>query len=372
MWKTLFCRFWVYVLYVHLIIIVGMILFQVREMPNVLVLPRSADYSEDVWLEIREKAISILQSYFLDGAVPSNAVSDDEDEESEITFENKRFDKQDRERVIQSPIGEQPTIDNSMVPESSHRKSPVQVDSPSQHQVSAMSPNSASRSETKRSRSSKKAKKRHARQKSQHKSDDVLEKESISQQEDDTAMSGTEQAHSSGSRCASPEDSRNRKTSIELVQDSPSDIFQKSGKNTNKKSEDLLKDGCIIALHARDSSMLHVSRQRVKGGGWFLDTMRNVTRRDPAAQFLVVFGSKVNFTFLFLDIVWNIEGFDPEQPAKSFSCSWLTRLSLIFRDTIGLRSLAAGGKLLQVLFNLSGSSAFSNFLITLGSGEVGK
>ncbi|CAO2835567.1 unnamed protein product [Amaranthus hypochondriacus] len=281
----------------------------VREMPNVLVLPRSADYSEDVWLEIREKAISILQSYFLDGAVPSNAVSDDEDEESEITFENKRFDKQDRERVIQSPIGEQPTIDNSMVPESSHRKSPVQVDSPSQHQVSAMSPNSASRSETKRSRSSKKAKKRHARQKSQHKSDDVLEKESISQQEDDTAMSGTEQAHSSGSRCASPEDSRNRKTSIELVQDSPSDIFQKSGKNTNKKSEDLLKDGCIIALHARDSSMLHVSRQRVKGGGWFLDTMRNVTRRDPAAQFLVVFGSK---------------------------------------DTIGLRSLAAGGKLLQI------------------------
>lgn len=281
----------------------------VREMPNVLVLPRSADYSEEVWMEIREKAISILQTYFLDGAVPSSAVSDDEEEESEITFENEQSDKQDRERVSQSPVLEHLTIDNSTTPESSHRKPSMQLDSPSQHQVSHLSPNNSVRSETKRSRSSKKAKKRHARQKSQQKSEDILEKESTSQHEDDTAMSGAEQVQSSGSRCASPEDSRSRKTSIELVQESASDMFQKSGKSISRKSGELLKDGCVIALHARERSVLHVSRQRVKGGGWFLDSMHSVTKRDPAAQFLVVFGSK---------------------------------------DTIGLRSLAAGGKLLQI------------------------
>ncbi|XP_021767138.1 C-terminal binding protein AN [Chenopodium quinoa] len=282
----------------------------VREMPNVLVLPRSADYSEEVWLEIREKAISILQTYFLDGVVPSNAVSDDEDEESEITFENEKSDKQDRERLPQSPVLERLTIDNLATPESSHRKSSsAQLDSPSQHQVSGLSPNNSAQSETKRSRSSKKAKKRHARQKSQHKTEDILEKESTSQQEDAAAMSGTEQVQSYGSRCASPEDSRSRKTSIELVQEPSLDMFQKEGKSTSRKSAELLKDGCVIALQARERSGLHVSRQRVKGGGWFLDTMNSVTKRDPAAQFLVVFGSK---------------------------------------DTIGLRSLAAGGKLLQI------------------------
>ncbi|KNA10223.1 hypothetical protein SOVF_146420 [Spinacia oleracea] len=281
----------------------------IREMPNVLVLPRSADYSEEVWMEIREKAISLLQSYFIEGVVPSSAVSDDEEEESEITFENEHSDKQDRERVPQSPVPGHLSIDNSTAPESSNRKSSIQLDSPNQHQVSGLSPNSSARSETKRSRSSKKAKKRHARQKSQLKSGDILEKESNSQQEDETAMSGTEQVQSSGSRCASPEDSRSRKTSIELVQESSSDLFQKPGKSTSRKSGELLKDGCVIALHARERSVLHVSRQRVKGGGWFLDIMHSVTKRDPGAQFLVVFGSK---------------------------------------DTIGLRSLAAGGKLLQI------------------------
>lgn len=115
-------------------------------------------------------------------------------------------------------------------------------------------------------------------------------KEGTSQREDDTAMSGTEEVQSSGSHCASPEDSRSRNCSA-------------------RKSAELLNDGCLIALHARDPSRLHVSRQRVKGGGWILDTISGVTKRDPAAQFLVNFGSK---------------------------------------DTIGLRSLAAGGKLLQI------------------------
>ncbi|KAM5555511.1 hypothetical protein ABKV19_023441 [Rosa sericea] len=61
----------------------------VKEMPNVLILPHSADYSEEVWLEIREKAISVLQTLFFDGVVPKNVVSDEDKEDSEIGDENE-------------------------------------------------------------------------------------------------------------------------------------------------------------------------------------------------------------------------------------------------------------------------------------------
>ncbi|XP_024370957.1 C-terminal binding protein AN [Physcomitrium patens] len=55
----------------------------VREMPNVLILPRSADYSEEVWAEIRCKAVSVLCSYFVDGVIPSNALIDDDDNDDD-------------------------------------------------------------------------------------------------------------------------------------------------------------------------------------------------------------------------------------------------------------------------------------------------
>ncbi|KAJ8433661.1 LOW QUALITY PROTEIN: hypothetical protein Cgig2_002332 [Carnegiea gigantea] len=280
----------------------------VREIPNVLVLPRSADYSEEVWMEIREKAISILQMYFLDGAVPSNAVSDEEDEESEITYENEQFDRQDKEKALHSAV-EQLPAESPTVSASFQGKGPIAT--------SVCQPGSGVRFVPK---SRKKAKKRHGRQKSQNKPEDIVEKESASQQDDDTAMSGTEQ--SSGSRCASPGDSRRRKILIELSQESSASLLQKSGKSVSKKSGEQLKDGCVIALHAKEHSTLYVSRQRVKGGGWFLDTMSGVTKRDPAAQFLVVFGSK---------------------------------------DTIGLRSLAAGGKLLQIIRKMEFVFASHNF-----------
>ncbi|KAI5345691.1 hypothetical protein L3X38_013568 [Prunus dulcis] len=250
----------------------------VKEMPNVLILPHSADYSEEVWLEIREKAISILQSFFFDGIVPKNAVSDEEDE-SEIESSQKKEANQSKE-------------------------------SPTQHQGSGLSQSTATRSDGRRGRAGKKAKKRHAHQKSRQKSDDPSqEKESTSQREEDTAMSGTDQALSSSSRFASPEDLRSRKTPIESMQESPSDQLLKSSRRLSGKPGELLKDGYVVSLYARDRPALHVARQRVKGGGWFLDTMSNVSKRDPAAQFLIVSRSK---------------------------------------DTIGLRSFAAGGKLLQI------------------------
>jgi hypothetical protein len=274
----------------------------VKEMPNVLILPRSADYSEEVWMEIRDKAISILQSFFLDGTVPKNAISDEEEEESEIGEESDQFHRQDKESTVQDSVVEQLTDDVQVTLESYHKKVISQsIESTSKAQVSGMSQNMVTRHEGRRNRLGKKAKKRHGHQKSQQKSDDPsqLEKEITSHQEDDTAMSGTDQVLSSGSRFASPEDSRSRKTPIELTQDPTSVQLSRSGKKLSGKSDRLLKDGHIIALYARDHSALHVSRQRVKGGGWFLDAMSNVTKRDPAAQFLVVFRSKVCLAEIF-------------------------------------------------------------------------
>ncbi|KAK3028752.1 hypothetical protein RJ639_037973, partial [Escallonia herrerae] len=284
----------------------------VREMPNVLILPRSADYSEEVWMEIREKAISILQTFFLDGVIPNNAGSDEDEEESETNYVNEQYGKQEDGSALQGSPGERLTDVIHATLEGSLKKGTNQSkESPSQNQGSVLSQNTSTRSEVKRSRSGKKAKKRHARQKSLQKVGDTstIEKESTSHREDDTAMSATDQVLSSSSRFASPEDTRSRKTPIESIQESSSQKLPKSSINFSRNSGELLKDGYVIALHARDHPALHVSRQRVKGGGWFLDTMSDVTRRDPAAQFLIVLRSK---------------------------------------DTIGLRSFTAGGKLLQI------------------------
>ncbi|KAL1830312.1 hypothetical protein ACET3Z_008724 [Daucus carota] len=283
----------------------------VREMPNVLILPRSADYSEEVWMEIREKAISILQSFFLDGVIPENAGSD-EDEESEVVYENEQVDRHDDDGAVQGSISQQLTSAICVPTEGSRSQGTTtnqSKQSPSHLQGSVSSHNTPTRSDVKRTRSGKKSKKRHGRQKSLQKNDDnsILEKESTSHREDDTTMSGTDQVLSSSSRFASPEDSRSRKTPMETTQKLSSEHLSKSSPFLNK-SADLLKDGYVIALYSRDRRALHISRQRVQGGGWFLDTLSNVTKRDPAAQFLV------------------------------------TRS----KDAIGLRSFTAGGKLLQI------------------------
>ncbi|CAH9097158.1 unnamed protein product [Cuscuta europaea] len=282
----------------------------IKEMPNVLILPRSADYSEEVWMEIREKAISMLQAFFLDGVIPKDAISGDE-EESEVAYGNEECNTQGSLSVLQGHVGERYNEDVNLTAESSRNKASDSKGTPTQPQGSVLSQNVSERSEVKRSRSGKKAKKRHARQKSQQKVDDHIkfEKESTSQNEDGTTLSGTDQVLSSSPRFSSPEGARSRKTPNEFIQESSSEKTLKSNTNISRKSGELLRDGYIIALHTRHHPALHVSRQRVKGGGWFLDTMSNITKRDPAAQFLVAFRSK---------------------------------------DTIGLRSFTAGGKLLQI------------------------
>lgn len=263
-------------------------LHQVKEMPNVLILPRSADYSEEVWMEIREKAISILQTFFIDGIIPQNALSDME-EESEVDDENEQSDQPYKDNALQIIVREQ-MDDVHVSPESSQKKEGNQVkESSSQHQVSSLTQSTSARSEGRRSRSGKKAKKRHTRQKSQLKSEDpsTLEKEGTSRR-DDAAMSGTDQASSSSS-----ENSRSRKTPVEYMQEPIATQVLKSGTRLNGNCTELLRDGYVIALYAKDRPELHVSRQRVKGGGWILDSLSNVSKRDPAAQFLIIFRSKV-------------------------------------------------------------------------------
>ncbi|KAJ4895125.1 C-terminal binding protein AN [Raphanus sativus] len=273
----------------------------VKEMPNVLILPRSADYSEEVWMEIREKAISILHSFFLDGVIPNNTVSDEESEEEEeerspITI---RHEKLALVESTSNQRGESALTGTKIVPK--------ETLSLGQQHVSVLSQDTAIKPEVRRSRSGKKAKKRHSQQKAEGSSG--LHEESSTSRRDDTAMSDTEEVSSSSSRCASPEDSRSRKTPLEVMQQSSQNLLVMSSKKLIGKSSEVLKDGYVIALYAKDLSGLHVSRQRTKNGGWFLDTLSNVSKRDPAAQFIIAYRNK---------------------------------------DTVGLRSFAAGGKLLQI------------------------
>ncbi|XP_051183523.1 C-terminal binding protein AN [Lolium perenne] len=275
----------------------------VREMPNVLILPRSADYSEEVWMEIREKAITILQSFFFDGVVPSSSISDEDEEISEAGNEDGQ-DKETKDSHSQVFDGEQQT-DESHLTLSYEKKRAI-----SQHkepQASGQSQHSGSRTEVRRSRSGKKGKKRPAHRRSQQKTDDLSAVES--DRDDDTAMSGRDQVLSSSSRFASPEDSKYKQ---EFPAESPMEITseKKLPIALGRKYPDKLKDGFVVALRSKDNSGFHVARQRrAGGGGWILDLVSNATNRDPAAQFLVTFKNN---------------------------------------DTMGLRSFVAGGKLLQI------------------------
>ncbi|PWZ58630.1 C-terminal binding protein AN [Zea mays] len=274
----------------------------VREMPNVLILPRSADYSEEVWMEIREKAIAILQSFLYDGVVPNNVISDEDEEISEMGCDDDQLDKQEKEHPLQICDGEQQTEESQLTAEYDKRRA---ISQPEEPQASAQSQSIGSRSEGRRSRSGKKGKKRPARRRSQQKMDELSTVEGgsnySSRRDDDN------QVLSSSSRFASPEDSKNKqKSSVE----SPMEIISenKLPVGLGRRPPEKLKEGFVIALKTRDNSGFYVSRERVTGGGWYLDVIPNATKRDPAAQFLVTFRNK---------------------------------------DTMGLRSFVAGGKLLQ-------------------------
>jgi hypothetical protein len=261
-------------------------------MPNVLILPRSADYSEEVWMEIREKAIAILQSFLYDGVVPNNVISDEDEEISEMGCDDDQLDKQEKEHPLQICDGEQQTEESQLTAEYDKRRA---ISQPEEPQASAQSQSIGSRSEGRRSRSGKKGKKRPARRRSQQKMDELSTVEGgsnySSRRDDDN------QVLSSSSRFASPEDSKNKqKSSVE----SPMEIISenKLPVGLGRRPPEKLKEGFVIALKTRDNSGFYVSRERVTGGGWYLDVIPNATKRDPAAQFLVTFRNKVVLLFV--------------------------------------------------------------------------
>ncbi|XP_074564787.1 C-terminal binding protein AN-like [Curcuma longa] len=296
----------------------------VREMPNVLILPRSADYSEEVWMEIREKAITILQSFFLDGIVPDYAISDEDEMISGIVCEDEQTKKEVKETQTQQVHGlEQQINESHLTSEYIYKKDNHEFNN---SHVSAISENVGSITEGRHSATGKKGKKRPARRRSHQEPDDFSAGESdtsyTSDQDDDTATSGREKVLGSGSRLTSPEDPRNKLmcTSEHTLDSSPKQVAVNA--EVKENSVQLLKDGFIIALRARDCQGYHVSRQRNPRGGWFLDTMSNISKRDPAAEFLVCFRSK---------------------------------------GIIGLRSLSSGGKLLQINRRMEFVFASHNF-----------
>ncbi|KAK3153155.1 hypothetical protein QOZ80_2BG0168550 [Eleusine coracana subsp. coracana] len=274
----------------------------VREMPNVLILPRSADYSEEVWMEIREKAIAILQSFLYDGVIPNNVISDEDEEISEVGCEVDQLGKQGKEPALQICDGEQQTEGSQLTVDCDKRRA---ISQPGEPQASGQSHSIGSRTEGRRSRSGKKGKKRPARRRSQHKMDELSTVEGGSnyslRRDDDN------QVLSSSSRFASPEDSKNKQKSSA---ESPMEIISenKLSAGLGRKPLEKLMEGFVVALKTRDNSGFYVSRERVTGGEWSLDVVPNTTNRDPAAQFLVTFKNK---------------------------------------DSMGLRSFVAGGKLLQ-------------------------
>jgi hypothetical protein len=261
---------------------------QVHEMPNVLILPRSADYSEEIWIEIREKAIALLQSFLYDGVIPNNVISDEDEEINEVGCEGDQQGTQEKEHALQVCDGEQQTEGSQLTIEFDKQRT---ISQPEEPQASGQSQVIGSRTEGRRSRSGKKGKKRPARRRSQHKMDELSTVEGgsnySSRRDDDN------QVLSSSSRFASPEDSKNKqKSSVE----SPMEIISenKLPAGLGRKLPEKLMEGFVIALKTRDNSGFYISRERIAGGGgWNLDVVPNATNRDPAAQFLVTFKNKV-------------------------------------------------------------------------------
>lgn len=266
-------------------------------MPNVLILPRSADYSEEVWMEIRAKAVTILRSFLLDGVIPSSAVSDEEDDDRDYSWQEERQDKQAEDMLVWSSdvklLGEPPSGQDLR-----HKQMYFNTPDPRPQDggVSQALMQCDNRSHGKAG--GKKGKKRPGRRKSQQRSADSLAAERdtnwVALQRDDRVASimGRDQVLSSSSRFASPEDSKLKRGDYPLAEEAM--LERRSSLSFNKgQAIDSLKEGYVVALRAENGAGYHVARQRGPGRGWCLDKMSNVTTRDPAAQFLVVLKNKV-------------------------------------------------------------------------------
>nr|BAC81145.1 C-terminal binding protein [Marchantia polymorpha] len=296
----------------------------VREMPNVLILPKSADYSEEVWAEIRAKAVSVLRSFLLEGVVPANAASDDEDSQRDSLWQDDRQEKIDKEGITRIKDGEQRSGESQTAQDFRHKQMYFQSQDQRVHSQEVDLSHGLVQRDSRNNHvkgSGKKGKKRAGRRKAQQQPSGT----SIASERDATWLtlqredrgngtSSKDAVVNSNSRFGSPEESKIKRETdgtlgVETIVESSQEVQKVAVKGTNQGAAlDYLKEGQIVALRARADGGYYVARQKGPGRGWRLDTMVDVTCRDPRAQFLVVVRN---------------------------------------RDRIGLRSLAAGGKLLQ-------------------------
>ena len=249
--------------------------------------------------------ITVLQYFLFEGVAPEIALSD-EDDTSETRYEDEQSEKWVKESPLQNC--EQQTDKSHLSSEQTKTKCMQQS---KEFQGSGISQNTSSRSEGRRSRSGKKGKKRPAHRRSQQKSDDVSAVESTnnctSHHGDDTAVSGRDQVLSSSSRFASPEDPKSKQMCpFEPMMESKSGKPMALSTELKTESPDELKDGFILALHSRGNPGFHVARQRVPGGGWILDTITYVTKRDPAAQFAVALKARCFFPKLLMSFLMHL------------------------------------------------------------------
>ena len=262
-------------------------------MQNVLVLPRSAEYSEEVWLEIRAKAVAVARAYLLTGAIAADIANSDDYDEYYDTFTQEPRTESVKESLREEDAKHHPaevTTSGSeyrpsqMVFQARSLDSGLESPDLKQHDAGHVNQGRGS---------GKKAKKRAGRRKSQHNLDSfqVQDREIdwIAPPRDDASES---RPGNSEARFGSPREG-NLKAIIEVPPLMSGGREQVTGMASMGMAIDQLKEGYVIALHAVPGGGYYVARRRGPGRGWCLDIMFDVTPRDPASQFLVVVRNRV-------------------------------------------------------------------------------
>jgi hypothetical protein len=252
---------------------------QVREMPNVIIMPRSADYSEEVWLEIREKAVELLRSFLLDNLIPTEIASDDDDDDYYNSFtEEQQYKTSGNENFEEETCPQHDDPGGSSIGTNSEFRQ-KQIIFEAQN-PGTLNQNTELDSPEVRG-SGKKARRRSGRRKTQQ------NLQSPGDQVAPVSVGGWDKRPTSQLSFASPDQGDAK---VKTVGDEP----MGRGQLTIGLAIDELKEGYVVALHALSGGGFYVARQTGPGRGWCLDIMSNVTTQDPAAQFLLIVRNRVS------------------------------------------------------------------------------
>lgn len=248
-------------------------------MPNVIITPRSADYSEEVWLELRAKTVELLRSFVLENAIPTEVTSEDDDDDYYNSFTDEQQHKTPWKETFKEEIRTQhdgPGGNTSGTNSESRQKQIIfeAQNSGSLDQITGLdSPEVRG--------SGKRIRRRSGRRKS------LQNLQSLGDQVTPVIVVGWERRLTSQLPFASPDQGDAK---LKTTGDEPTGRDQL----TMGLAIDQLKEGYVVALHALSGGGFYVARQMGPGRGWCLDVMSNVTVQDPAAQFLLIVRNRVS------------------------------------------------------------------------------